>query len=223
MTSGPSTSSTQKIPPFGGTDPSGVTAYGASFNPTTGGYATPCVLVGREVSVVVGGAWINCNNNSNEYGTSVVGPGLGMYGTLDAISWEYDVRLEDISPMNIPSTNAVPIEASASMEITEILTSNGGILLYLTQFFSYIAVSIQRGESGVSYLGAISGYTEGLRKGKSIGRMTLRNVILDGAASIQTYYGGFNVGSDITTYSVQNASVPSTTFYTFPLNGSGGP
>ena len=209
-------------PVFGGSELTGVTSYSADWNPATSGpYTTPCVLVGRDVSVLVGGAWRDCNPNDtqSEWGIFNFGPPAVTSGTLESISYETDLRLEDISPMSIPATNAVPIEYSASVEITEILTTTGGVLYWLASNYLYANVAIQRGDSYTNFVGAIGSYTEGLRKGKSIGRMTLRSVIMNGRVSLYTNFGGY-VSNNSTGWAAANAQTPvNGTFYTFSLTG----
>lgn len=102
---------------------------------------------------------------------------LSLTGVVDSIDFKSKNILENVSGMSSRFKNYVVIENESSIILVEILKSIGrNFLAEVAYGFRYAKVVLTRGQQTWSFLGVIESYEENIRRGKSIGCLSLKQV-----------------------------------------------
>lgn len=139
--------------------------------------AIPAWLIGVNATTVnIIGQTIAAN------GTLTPGATTSLVGQLDEIEIDITNETENITPMDVRQNNYVIVGEDATITLTEILKRSGtNILAALSSSYDVAQFNLTRGAQSWSFYGTIGGYNEGLRRGKSVGRMPLKIVNIAGA------------------------------------------
>jgi hypothetical protein len=107
-------------------------------------------------------------------GSLSAGSLASLTGHLDEINLEQVNDLENIVPMDERLNNEVITGSGTLLTLVEILAHSGGnILAGIVNAYDYVQASFSRG--GKAYTGTfvVKGYSEGIRRGKSVGKLSL--------------------------------------------------
>lgn len=107
-------------------------------------------------------------------GSFTLGTTQSLTGHLDEITLEQFNETENIAPMDVRQNNEVITGSGANLILIEILSSSGGNFLAAAgNANDYVQASFARG--GKSFTGqfVVKNYSEGLRRGKSVGTLRL--------------------------------------------------
>lgn len=109
-----------------------------------------------------------------------------LLGQLDSVTLSSENTQENISAMDSRRGNNVILESATTFTLEEILKGNGtNILANVAYSFDYALISVTRGGQSYSFYGVIGSYSESLRKGKSMGTLTV--TMVDPASGNPTY------------------------------------
>jgi hypothetical protein len=107
-------------------------------------------------------------------GSLTAGTLASLTGHLDEINLEQLNDLENIVPMDERLNNDVITGSGTLLTLVEILASSGGnILAGIGNSVDYVTASFSRGGKAFTGTFVVKGYTEGIRRGKSVGTMRL--------------------------------------------------
>lgn len=106
---------------------------------------------------------------------------LSLTGVIDSIDFKSKNMLENISGMSSGLKNYVIVENESSVVLVEILKSIGrNFLAEVAYGFRYAKVILNRGQQTWSFLGVVESYEETIRRGKSLGHLSLKQVDIGG-------------------------------------------
>ena len=110
----------------------------------------------------------------NPDGTFTVGTAQSLTGHLDEIVLEQYNKLENITPLDEREDNEVIIASGTSLVLIEILAkSSGCFLAAVGNATDYVQAGFARGGHTFSGTFVIKGYKETIRRGKSVGELTV--------------------------------------------------
>ena len=107
-------------------------------------------------------------------GALTAGTLASLTGHLDEINLEQLNDLENIVPMDVRLNNEVITGSGTLLTLVEILAISGGnILAGIGNSVDYVSASFSRGGKAFTGTFVVKGYSEGIRRGKSVGTMRL--------------------------------------------------
>lgn len=110
-------------------------------------------------------------------GTLTPGTTKTLTGSIDDVEFDSNPTLENIKPISTRRANYVNIEEDNSFTLVEILKGNGeNILAALASTADVFVIAVTRGAQAFSFTGRRGQYNEGLKNGKSVGRLQVRQV-----------------------------------------------
>lgn len=110
----------------------------------------------------------------NPDGTFTLGTAQSLSGHLDEIALEQYNLLENITPLDSRQDNEVIVGSGTTIQLIEILAKSGGNSLSSAgNGFDYIDATFTRGGSTYTGTFVVKGYKETIRRGKSVGILTM--------------------------------------------------
>lgn len=107
-------------------------------------------------------------------GTFTAGTAQSLTGRLDEIVVEQASDLQNITPIDERQDNFAIVGSGTSLILVEILARSGGChLASIGNGFDYVQAGFSRGGFGFSGTFVVKGYRETIRRGKSVGELTV--------------------------------------------------
>lgn len=131
----------------------------------------PPWLVGRNVTAIS-----ITGETAGSDGTLTPGSTITLTGHLDEITLDQVNDTENIVPLDVRQNNEVITGSGTSMSIVEILSAygtTGNLLATVAESLDLAVFTYTRGGKAFTCTHVIKGYTEGIRRGKSVGTMSL--------------------------------------------------
>lgn len=110
----------------------------------------------------------------NSDGSYTLGSSSSLSGHLDEISLEQVNDTENIVPFDTRQNNEVIVGSGTTLTLVEILAKSGGnILAAIGNSYDYVQASFSRGGKAFTNVFVVKGYSEEIKRGKSVGTLQL--------------------------------------------------
>jgi hypothetical protein len=151
----------------------------------------PIWMTGKAVSTVT----VQYASAGSDGTLTLGGSSQSLVGLVDEITYSGSNTVENIAALTSQRDNDVAIEINDSITLSEILRTgaNNCFLAYVwnnadnTAGSEYIQVVVTRGGNTWTFVGIMQSYNEGLRKGKTVGRLSVQIVDLGSAVANPAY------------------------------------
>lgn len=147
----------------------------------------PIFLIGRNVSAVTLTLLAVAADGTLSDSTAYT-----LTGVIDEVEYNGQTSLESIPHLTSARDHMVAVQTDDSITLVEVLqaASSSAYNLLATAFFSasdYARVAITRGSGSWTFTALMESYEETLQRGKTVGRLVLRQTDLGNATANPSY------------------------------------